>query len=359
MKTKRNFAAVMLLILAMLALNGCGSKNQMTDARRQSEKERMTAGEEEGKTEEKDEDEELTMSITFINNTGIDIYYLYASPAETDEWEEDILDIDILEYGEAVQVDFTYPGSQTVWDFKVEDGEGNYLEFYGIDFNDYGSDGAAITLNVDGTADIAYGADNYELPEVAADSKDIYEPVLRQYYELLKGGASAEEFQAGTDSDLALSYGMDLDLDSVGYAFYDIDGNGIDELFIGFVYGGAMRIEGDITYGIFTNLYSINYENKIELQLNSNRELYCYLCTDGLIGRYTRSIPFSESYEFSEMEGTNGLYEASGVIIHDFEEGWKMVTEGQVEILTYGQANEIINSHVPVQINFTPFSQLY
>ena len=44
--------------------------------------------------------------FTLYNETGVDIYQLYVSPASTDQWEEDVLGVDVLEDGDAVDISF-------------------------------------------------------------------------------------------------------------------------------------------------------------------------------------------------------------------------------------------------------------
>jgi len=126
----------------------------------------------------------VTVPITFVNNIGVDIYSLYASAADTNNWEEDILELDILEYLSAFQVDFTYETSQTKWDFAIKDSEGNMIEFYDMDFNDYDSSGATIILNGDGTADIFEGSSGWE---------NILQEILNEEYRLLAGTYSKAE----------------------------------------------------------------------------------------------------------------------------------------------------------------------
>lgn len=350
MKTMRKSILLMVLLLAA-ALSGCGKK-EITGEDKSNDRRVITDESKKAEASAK----EVHTRVTFINDTGIDIYYLYAS--DTDDWEEDILDVDVLEYGQAFEVDFIHTSDQTVWDFRIEDLDENYLEFYDLDFDEYGDDGIAVTLNADGTADIADGADNYELPQLAPDSAYMYSPLLDQYYDLLASGETVqrnEAFEELADSDLLISYSLGVDLNTVGYAFFDLDGNGTDELFIGFTQGGALTLEGNINYGVFMNAYMVDAQDRIVSIANSGRSAYYYLCTDGMIGRYAESIPFSESYEFFHME--DGLY-SQGLLTNNIDAGeWSVSSEGQSMELSVYEAEDIINTHVPMQITFTPFSQ--
>ena len=63
----------------------------------------------------------MTLPVTVVNDTGVDIYELYASTVDVDDWEEDILGTDILYAGESFVIDFTYYSDQTEWDFAMAD----------------------------------------------------------------------------------------------------------------------------------------------------------------------------------------------------------------------------------------------
>lgn len=103
---------------------------------------------EETSTDTEGEPEVKTLPITFVNSTGVDIYCLYASSTNTDNWEEDILDQDMLPAGESFIVDFTFTTDEQIWDFAIEDFEGNVLEFYDLDFSQFDEEGGTIVLNV-------------------------------------------------------------------------------------------------------------------------------------------------------------------------------------------------------------------
>lgn len=98
--------------------------------------------------------ETITLPITVVNNTGIDIYGFYASLADVDNWEEDILDDQILYAGESFLINFSFSLDQLVWDFAIEDVYSETLEFYGMDFSECSMDGAVLTLYDDGTASL-------------------------------------------------------------------------------------------------------------------------------------------------------------------------------------------------------------
>jgi len=65
-------------------------------------------------------------SVRIVNNTGYTLYYIYASPAESDDWGEDFLGDDMLEDGEDIMIRLSQPLNTTnVYDFGVQDEEGD------------------------------------------------------------------------------------------------------------------------------------------------------------------------------------------------------------------------------------------
>lgn len=98
------------------------------------------------------ESETITLPVTVVNNTGIDIYGFYASTTDVDDWEEDVLGDRILYAGDSFLINFSFGSSQLIWDFAIEDVYGEMLEFYDMDFSECSMEGAVLTLYDDGTA---------------------------------------------------------------------------------------------------------------------------------------------------------------------------------------------------------------
>jgi hypothetical protein len=64
--------------------------------------------------------------ITIVNNTGFTVYYIYISQTATDDWEEDVLDDDVLMDGDYINVTLAYPLTVTNrYDIKLEDEDGD------------------------------------------------------------------------------------------------------------------------------------------------------------------------------------------------------------------------------------------
>ena len=83
-----------------------------------------------------------------VNTTGVDIYKVYVSPTGEAEWQEDILGEEVLLDGEEVTVTFDRSEQAKLWDIRVEDDEGNALEFTEIDLFEV----FQVTLREDGKA---------------------------------------------------------------------------------------------------------------------------------------------------------------------------------------------------------------
>lgn len=63
--------------------------------------------------------------FTLVNRTGLRIVKLYISTSETDEWEEDVLGVDVLEDGASVDIHFSAKEQAKHWDLKIVDSDGD------------------------------------------------------------------------------------------------------------------------------------------------------------------------------------------------------------------------------------------
>ena len=71
--------------------------------------------------------------FTVVNKTGLAIANLFVSPAETNNWEEDVLGVDVLQNDEQVDIQFHPSEESCLWDIKIIDEEGDSVEWYKID----------------------------------------------------------------------------------------------------------------------------------------------------------------------------------------------------------------------------------
>jgi hypothetical protein len=76
-------------------------------------------------------------SVRITNNTGYDVYYIYISPSDNDEWGEDFLEDDILLDGHSVNIQLDYPLSMAdTYDFCLEDEDGDTYFKYEVEIAD-------------------------------------------------------------------------------------------------------------------------------------------------------------------------------------------------------------------------------
>jgi hypothetical protein len=71
--------------------------------------------------------------FTLHNNSSVDIYYVYVSPATSNFWGDDVLGADVLPSGDKVDITFDDPRTTCVWDIKAvaHDSSDGYV--YGVD----------------------------------------------------------------------------------------------------------------------------------------------------------------------------------------------------------------------------------
>ncbi|MBM0744335.1 hypothetical protein JOY44_22435 [Phormidium sp. CLA17] len=64
-------------------------------------------------------------TFTLVNKTSRTLEEFYASPPSTDDWEEDILGVDVLEPGASVKINMDDGREDCLYDFKGVLGAGN------------------------------------------------------------------------------------------------------------------------------------------------------------------------------------------------------------------------------------------
>ncbi len=83
--------------------------------------------------------------FTLMNETGVEIDKVFISPHDSDDWEEDILGKDTLPSGQSVEIKFDRDETAAKWDLKIEDKEGNAIEWTELDLLKI----SKLTLNYD------------------------------------------------------------------------------------------------------------------------------------------------------------------------------------------------------------------
>ena len=72
-----------------------------------------------------------TQDFLLVNDTGVEIYSVYVSETNNENWEEDVMGWDVLPYGGRVNIGFS--GRRAcLWDLMVTDGDDNSVTWTGI-----------------------------------------------------------------------------------------------------------------------------------------------------------------------------------------------------------------------------------
>jgi hypothetical protein len=67
--------------------------------------------------------------FTLVNKTGVEIYALYVTPQDADNWGDDILGVDTLPVDKEVDIKFSRKEKAEFWDLRIEDSKGNFIEW--------------------------------------------------------------------------------------------------------------------------------------------------------------------------------------------------------------------------------------
>ena len=72
---------------------------------------------------------QAAQDFTLVNKTGVEIYALYVTPHNAKDWGDDILGVDTLAADDTVDITFSRKERAKYWDIRVEDEDGNYIEW--------------------------------------------------------------------------------------------------------------------------------------------------------------------------------------------------------------------------------------
>jgi len=74
-----------------------------------------------------------TLDFRLENRTGINIHSIFMSSHDSDEWGDDLMEDDILRDGEDLDLEFHPKAGARLWDLRIEDKDGDSVEWEGID----------------------------------------------------------------------------------------------------------------------------------------------------------------------------------------------------------------------------------
>ncbi|MDD4508270.1 MAG: hypothetical protein PHN26_04970 [Eubacteriaceae bacterium] len=87
----------------------------------------------------------ISLDFTLNNSTGVEIYGVYVSPVEVNQWGEDIMGQDTLADGKSVDITFDPTEETEYWDLMVTDSENNQLTYKNLDLSTI----SEVTLKLD------------------------------------------------------------------------------------------------------------------------------------------------------------------------------------------------------------------
>jgi hypothetical protein len=146
MKTNNIFKFVSLIVVIVLfsIVSGCGKGSKETTTEKAPQK--TTENKTTNNTAEKNTSGALSYDV--VNNTGVTLVDVFVTPAETNNWGNDILPNNLFEAGSTIKV--TIPpdyGETCMFDMKITDAAGGHITFTNIDICKV----LKIQINADGT----------------------------------------------------------------------------------------------------------------------------------------------------------------------------------------------------------------
>lgn len=92
----------------------------------------------------------LEVPVTFENKCGVDLKELYLSGAGRDDWGDNLLGSGLKD-GESAKGTLLIDAANVKWDIKAVDGEGDSVEFQGLDLSECSTSGVTMTLSFNGS----------------------------------------------------------------------------------------------------------------------------------------------------------------------------------------------------------------
>jgi len=88
------------------------------------------------------------LDFVLFNRTNVNIKKIYVTPSNANDWQDDLLHGRMLVNGGEMTIEFHPHAQAKLWDLRVEDSNGEALEFEDIDL----SQAENVILNADLTA---------------------------------------------------------------------------------------------------------------------------------------------------------------------------------------------------------------
>ena len=189
----------------------------------------------------------------------------------------------------------------------------------------------------------------------SSQNTNAYKSILDQYHTAL---SENWDFETLTNNNLnyMCAFYNGTGLQDIGYAFYDIDGDGADELLIGLV--SQENRGGDVF-----DIYTLTDGKPVLLAQSGERDMYT-LCQNGMISEAASNSAansFSIFYEYKT--GTTKLSLVEAVVVDGnlnpdnpyFYTTTDVADTSAYTSITESEGDEIISKYTAVKISFTPF----
>ena len=92
----------------------------------------------------------LKVPVTFENKCGVDLKELYLSGAGRDDWGDNLLSSGLKDK-ESAKGTLLIDAANVKWDIKAVDGNGDSVEFQGLDLSNCDVSGVTMTLSFNGS----------------------------------------------------------------------------------------------------------------------------------------------------------------------------------------------------------------
>ena len=92
----------------------------------------------------------LEVPVTFENKCGVDLKELYLSGAGRDDWGDNLLGSGLKDK-ESAKGTLLIDAANVKWDIKAVDGNGDSVEFQGLDLSECSTSGVTMTLSFNGS----------------------------------------------------------------------------------------------------------------------------------------------------------------------------------------------------------------
>ena len=183
---------------------------------------------------------------------------------------------------------------------------------------------------------------------------EIYAPVIESYRAAANAKKSAETLMnEGLNYMAAYCYG-DAPAERLGYCTYDLDSDGVPELFIGSKTGDSYQDK------IVLEMYSISGGEAVRVFSSGERDRY-YLCSDRRIANEASSSAFDSA--FAVYTYSNGKLNESESVLFDMaanrENPWFLKTAEGKRNIGEDEANAKITEieSLYVTVDYTPLSK--